>query len=42
MGFLKDEGVVYKPVDSVDLGPDSKEVYLRANVKGMHETAYTP
>ncbi|XP_027075559.1 fatty acid amide hydrolase-like isoform X2 [Coffea arabica] len=33
MGFLKDEGVVYKPVDSVDLGPDSKEVYLRANVK---------
>lgn len=33
MGFLKDEGTVYKPVDSVDLGPDSKEVYLRANVK---------
>lgn len=33
MGFLKDEGMVYKPVDSVDLGPESKEVYLRANVK---------
>ncbi|KAL2553230.1 Fatty acid amide hydrolase [Forsythia ovata] len=33
MGFLKAKGVVYKPVDLVDLGPDSDEVYLQANVK---------
>lgn len=35
MGFLKAKGEVYKPVCEVDLGPDSDEVYLRANVKGM-------
>ncbi|KAL0343219.1 UNVERIFIED_CONTAM: Fatty acid amide hydrolase [Sesamum angustifolium] len=34
MGILKAKGVVYKPVDEVDLGPDSDEFYLRANVKG--------
>ncbi|XP_075479339.1 fatty acid amide hydrolase-like isoform X1 [Primulina tabacum] len=33
MGFLKAKGAVYKPVYEVDLGPDSDEVYLRANVK---------
>ncbi|KAL0332620.1 UNVERIFIED_CONTAM: Fatty acid amide hydrolase [Sesamum calycinum] len=33
MGILKAKGVVYKPVDEVDLGPDSDEFYLRANVK---------
>ncbi|KAK6125565.1 hypothetical protein DH2020_015712 [Rehmannia glutinosa] len=33
MGVFKDKGVVYKPVDEVDLGPDSDEFYLRANVK---------
>ncbi|KAI3451601.1 hypothetical protein Pfo_008266 [Paulownia fortunei] len=33
MGLFKDKGVVYKPVDEVDLGPDSDEFYLRANVK---------
>ncbi|KAG8383879.1 hypothetical protein BUALT_Bualt04G0060100 [Buddleja alternifolia] len=33
MGFLKAKGVVYKPVDEVDLGPDSDEFYIRANVK---------
>ncbi|KAK4416645.1 Fatty acid amide hydrolase [Sesamum alatum] len=33
MGLLKATGVVYKPVNEVDLGPDSDEFYLRANVK---------
>ncbi|CAI9780508.1 unnamed protein product [Fraxinus pennsylvanica] len=33
MGFLKVKGVIYEPVDRVDLGPDSDEVYLQANVK---------
>ncbi|CAK9141995.1 unnamed protein product [Ilex paraguariensis] len=33
MGFLTAKGVVYKPVDDVDLGPQSDEFYLRANVK---------
>nr|XP_043613799.1 fatty acid amide hydrolase-like isoform X2 [Erigeron canadensis] len=33
MGLLKDKGVVYKPVDDIDLGPHSKEVYLHADVK---------
>lgn len=35
MGFLKDKGVIYEPADRVDLGPDSDEVYLQANVKGL-------
>ncbi|KAJ0651390.1 hypothetical protein HanOQP8_Chr15g0560471 [Helianthus annuus] len=34
MGLLKDDGFVYKPVNEVDLGPNSKEVYLHADVKG--------
>ncbi|KAL3844784.1 hypothetical protein ACJIZ3_002187 [Penstemon smallii] len=33
MDFLKARGVVYKPADEVDLGPESDEVYIRANVK---------
>ncbi|KAL2241283.1 UNVERIFIED_CONTAM: Fatty acid amide hydrolase [Sesamum indicum] len=33
MGILKAQGVVYKPVDEVDLGPESDEFYIRANVK---------
>ncbi|KAI8029744.1 Fatty acid amide hydrolase [Camellia lanceoleosa] len=33
MGIFKAKGVVYKPVDDVDLGPHSDEFYLRANVK---------
>ncbi|KAH6833863.1 hypothetical protein C2S53_019427 [Perilla frutescens var. hirtella] len=33
MGVMKDNGVVYKGVDDVDLGPNSNEFYLRANVK---------
>ncbi|XP_059624534.1 fatty acid amide hydrolase-like [Cornus florida] len=33
MGFFKAEAAVYKPVADVDLGPNSDEVYLRANVK---------
>ncbi|KAK4567148.1 hypothetical protein RGQ29_003110 [Quercus rubra] len=33
MGLFKDQGVVYKPVEEVDLGPKSDHVYLRANVK---------
>ncbi|GMY12582.1 fatty acid amide hydrolase-like [Fagus crenata] len=33
MGLFKDNGVVYKPVDELDLGPNSDHVYLPANVK---------
>ncbi|CAM8956739.1 unnamed protein product [Rhodiola kirilowii] len=33
MGFLKADGAVYKPVEDVDLGPDSHEIYLKADVK---------
>lgn len=34
MGIFKSEGKVYKPVVDVDLGPDSDEFYIHANVKG--------
>lgn len=34
MGLFKSESVVYKPVNEVNLGPDSSEFYLQANVKG--------
>lgn len=33
MGLFKEEGLVYKPVEEVDLGPNSPQPYLRANVK---------
>ncbi|RVX21192.1 Fatty acid amide hydrolase [Vitis vinifera] len=33
MGLFKIKGEVYKPVKDVDLGPNSREFYLRANVK---------
>ncbi|KAK6923503.1 Amidase signature domain [Dillenia turbinata] len=33
MGLLKAKGEIYKPLKDVDLGPDSDEFYLRANVK---------
>ncbi|WCJ37728.1 Glutamyl-tRNA(Gln) amidotransferase subunit A [Euphorbia peplus] len=33
MGLLKVEGVVYKAVENVDLGPHSSEPYIQANVK---------
>ncbi|KAL6498064.1 hypothetical protein OROGR_028461 [Orobanche gracilis] len=33
MGVFKDKGMVYKPVDEVDLGQDSDELYRRSNVK---------
>ncbi|XP_052171009.1 fatty acid amide hydrolase-like [Diospyros lotus] len=33
MGIFKAKGVVYKPVADVNLGPDSDEGYLPANVK---------
>ncbi|XP_038705597.1 fatty acid amide hydrolase-like [Tripterygium wilfordii] len=33
MGFLTAKGVVYKAAKNVDLGPDSQEFYLKANVK---------
>ncbi|KAL2941900.1 Fatty acid amide hydrolase [Bienertia sinuspersici] len=33
MGFFRSEGVVYKPVDEVDVGPYSDEVYISPNVK---------
>lgn len=35
MGFFWSEGVVYKPVDELDLTPDSDEVYISPNVKGL-------
>ncbi|XP_010674370.2 fatty acid amide hydrolase isoform X1 [Beta vulgaris subsp. vulgaris] len=33
MGFFGSEGVIYKPVDEVDVGPNSDEVYISPNVK---------
>ncbi|XP_076902869.1 fatty acid amide hydrolase-like [Bidens hawaiensis] len=33
MGIITDNGVVYKPVDDVDLGPHSDQIYLHADVK---------
>ncbi|KAJ8769204.1 hypothetical protein K2173_000979 [Erythroxylum novogranatense] len=33
MGLFQDKGIVYKPADEVDVGPDSHESYLQANVK---------
>ncbi|XP_022741594.1 fatty acid amide hydrolase-like [Durio zibethinus] len=33
MGLFKAAGVVYKPVEQIDLGPGSNEFYLKANVK---------
>ncbi|KAI4364337.1 hypothetical protein MLD38_020445 [Melastoma candidum] len=33
MGLFVEEGVAYKAVEDVDLGPKSDEFYLRANVK---------
>ncbi|XVE86449.1 hypothetical protein DITRI_Ditri18aG0035000 [Diplodiscus trichospermus] len=33
MGLLRAAGVVYKPVEQIDLGPGSNEFYLTANVK---------
>ena len=38
MGLLRDAGVVYKPVEQTDLGPGSKEFYLKVNVKGFNLT----
>jgi hypothetical protein len=32
--LFKSNRVVYKPVKDVNLGPDSTEFYLQANVKG--------
>lgn len=40
MGLIKDKGVVYKPVDDLDLGPESNEEYLRANVKAPRMAGY--
>lgn len=34
MGLFSEKGVVYKVAEDVDLGPESGEFYLRANVKG--------
>ncbi|KAD5802549.1 hypothetical protein E3N88_13909 [Mikania micrantha] len=33
MGLLKDQGVVYKSVNDVDLGPNTDQIYLHADVK---------
>ena len=41
MGFFRSEGVIYKPVDEIDIGPYSDEVYISPNVKGLflfHQT----
>ncbi|KAB1210478.1 Fatty acid amide hydrolase [Morella rubra] len=37
MGLFREERVVYKPVEEVDLGPNSDHVYLRANVKDQSQ-----
>ncbi|KAL3322379.1 hypothetical protein AABB24_039820, partial [Solanum stoloniferum] len=33
MGFLKTKGEIYKAVEDVDVGPNSNQIYLTANVK---------
>ncbi|OVA03745.1 Amidase [Macleaya cordata] len=33
MVFYKDEGLVYKPVEEIDLSPNSNETYLKSDVK---------
>ncbi|TYI54325.1 hypothetical protein E1A91_D11G067000v1 [Gossypium mustelinum] len=33
MGLLRAAGVVYKPVEQLDLGPDSNEIYVEADIK---------
>lgn len=42
MGLFRAKGVVYKPVENVNLGPDSDEFYLQANVKGFHFQFHLP
>ncbi|TKY60468.1 Fatty acid amide hydrolase [Spatholobus suberectus] len=38
MDLFKSKGVVYRPVEDVNLGPDSSEFYLQANVKAPRMT----
>ncbi|GAU25407.1 hypothetical protein TSUD_70590 [Trifolium subterraneum] len=38
MGLFKSNRVVYKPVKDINLGPDSNEFYLQANVKAPRMT----
>ncbi|KAK7399341.1 hypothetical protein VNO78_10523 [Psophocarpus tetragonolobus] len=38
MGLFKSKGVVYRPVKDVNLGSDSSEFYLQANVKAPRMT----
>ncbi|XP_074311630.1 fatty acid amide hydrolase-like [Silene latifolia] len=40
MGFLRKEGKVYKPVDEVDLGPNSDEVYYSPIVKAPRMSGF--
>ncbi|XP_028233341.1 fatty acid amide hydrolase-like isoform X3 [Glycine soja] len=37
MGLFRSKGVIYRPVKDVNLGPDSTEFYLQANVKDHKE-----
>ncbi|KAL2614307.1 hypothetical protein AAZX31_08G003200 [Glycine max] len=41
MGLFKSKGVVYRPVKDVNLGSDSTEFYLQANVKGILVKIFT-
>ncbi|KAK8587687.1 hypothetical protein V6N12_022170 [Hibiscus sabdariffa] len=40
MGLLKAAGVVYKPVEELDLGPDSNELYVKANIKAPRMSGF--
>ncbi|XP_022750870.1 fatty acid amide hydrolase-like [Durio zibethinus] len=40
MGLLRADGVVYKPVEQIDLGPGSKEFYIKPNVKAPRMTGF--
>ncbi|KAK9040297.1 hypothetical protein V6N11_015468 [Hibiscus sabdariffa] len=40
MGLLKAAGVVYKPVEELDLGPDSNELYVEANIKAPRMSGF--
>ncbi|KAE9602754.1 putative hydrolase [Lupinus albus] len=38
MGLFNSKSVVYRPVNDINLGPDSTEIYLQANVKAPRMT----
>lgn len=40
MGILSEKGMLYKAAKEVDVGPNSEEFYIQANVKGYSLLLY--